>query len=145
MPELAAGEHLGPLFGGVLEPALQRVHADLLRQNIEHTLHREGTERRARHAIGRDLRATTDHVVTDRARIRDVVGSKRAHARAHERRPRECAGPSAATIVEDNEPQCVGGRTIAQCKLSFVAFGTPNGLILRWRSIELSSQPLSKQ
>ena len=46
---------------------------------------------------------------------------------------------------EDNEPQCVGGRTIAQCKLSFVAFGTPNGLILRWRSIELSSQPLSKQ
>src|SRR5271169_4710516 len=90
--KLGAGEHLGPLFGGVLEPQLQRVHADLLRQNIEHALHREVADRRARRAIGRDLRAVAHYVVTDRARIRDVVRSKRAYARAHERRARKGAG-----------------------------------------------------
>ena len=70
MRKLGAGEHLGPFLGGILEPQLQRVHADLPRQNIEHALHREVTERRARRAIGRDLRAIANHVVTDRAGIR---------------------------------------------------------------------------
>ena len=92
MPELAAGEHLRPLLGRVLEPQLQRVHADLLRQHVEHALDRVGAHRRARRPIGRDLRTVAHHVVADRVRVRDVVGRERAHARAHERRARECAG-----------------------------------------------------
>ena len=81
-----------PGLGGVLQPQLERVHADLLRQHVEHALDREGADRRARRAIGRDLRAVGHDVVADRARVRDVVGRERAHARAHERRARERAG-----------------------------------------------------
>ena len=71
-----AGEHLGPFLGGILEPQPQRVHANLLRQNIEHALHREGAHRRARRAIGRDLRTVANHVVADRARIRKALGGQ---------------------------------------------------------------------
>ena len=53
MRVLRPGERLRADAGGVLQPQLQRVHADLLRQHVEHALHREGADRRARRAIGR--------------------------------------------------------------------------------------------
>ncbi len=89
--KLCAGEHLRSRLGGVLQPQFQRVHADLPGQNVEHAFYRKGPDRRARRTIGRNLWAVGYDVVADRARVRDVVGRKRAHARAHERRARKCA------------------------------------------------------
>ena len=90
--KLGAGQHLGPRLGGVLQPKFQRVHADLLRQHVERALDRESADRRTGRAIGRDLRAVAHHVVTGRAHVREVVGRKRAQARADERRARKGAG-----------------------------------------------------
>ncbi len=94
--------------GGVLQPQLQRVHADLLRQHVEHAFHREGGNRRARCAIRGGLGTVADDIVSDRAGIGDVVGREGAEARVHHRRAGEGAGLELEHPVGGNELAILG-------------------------------------
>ena len=60
-------------LGRILQPHLQRIEAERLRDLVQHALGREGTERRARRAIRRHLRPVRHHVVADRQHIRDRI------------------------------------------------------------------------
>ena len=82
---------LGALLGGILQAQLDRIHAELLGQLIHHALDREGADRRARRAVGRDLGAVGDDVEALREHVRDVVGREGAARGAADRRARERA------------------------------------------------------
>ena len=104
MAELRPIDHLGALARGVLQPQLERIDAELLREDVEHALHRERRDRRARRPVGRNLRPVADHVVADGARVRDVVGRQPAHAGVHHRRARERAGLVLEHAVGGGDP-----------------------------------------
>ena len=77
--------------GDVLDPHIQRVHADFLGAHVQHRLDREVGDRRARGAIRRGLRAVGHHVEADGAGVRDVIRGVGAQAAVHHRRARERA------------------------------------------------------
>ena len=106
---------------GVFQPQLQRVHADLLCQNVERALDRKGRDRRARRPVGGRFRPVADDVVTNGMLVRDVVGRKGAQARVHHRRAGEGArlelelafgrGDRAVLLDADLDPhRGAGGR-----------------------------------
>ena len=76
----------------VFQAQFQRIHADLLCQNVENALDRKGRDRRARRPVGGRFRPIAHDIVTDRVLVRDVVGRKGAQARVHHRRAGEGAG-----------------------------------------------------
>ncbi len=123
--ELAAKEHRRALASRVLEAKLKGVHADLARQDIEHTLDREGGDGRARGAIGGDLRAIGHHLVADGARVRQVIGRERAHADVHHRRARESAGLDLEERVGGNDAAVAGNADLHR---HGGARGRPGGL-----------------
>ena len=92
MGELWPEDHrrAGPC--GVFEPQLQRVHANLLGQDVEHALDRKRRDRRARRPVGGRFRPVAHDVVAHRVLVRGVVGREGAQARIHDRRAREGAG-----------------------------------------------------
>ena len=83
---------LGALLGGVLQAQLERIHAELLGQLVEHALDGIGADRSAGRAIGRDLGAVGDDVVAQRVGVRDVVGPEGAAGGAADRRAGEGTG-----------------------------------------------------
>ena len=64
---------------GVLDAEVDRIHADLLGQFVDHALHREGRHRRRRRAIGRGLRPVDQNFVADRLDVLEVVAGERGH------------------------------------------------------------------
>ena len=76
---------------GVLQPQLQRIHADLGRQHVDHALHGEGRDRRTGCAICRRLRSVANHVVANRTLCRNVIRRERTQAAVHHRRTGEGA------------------------------------------------------
>jgi hypothetical protein len=62
MAELWPVDHRRPGLRGILEPQLQRVHANFLRQDVEHALDRKSRDRGARRPVGGRFRPiTTGH------------------------------------------------------------------------------------
>ena len=76
--ESQAVGRLGSLLGRVLLAQLERIHLQSAGQFVEDAFHREGTDRRTRGAVGRDLRPVADHIEAGDLDVGDVVGRKRA-------------------------------------------------------------------
>ena len=108
-PELRPVGGFRALLGRVLEAQLDRVHADLAGDLVDHALDRELGDRPARRAIGRDLRPVRHHVVADDLDVLQVVGRVGAHAARLHRR----AGKGAGLVLElgfrgDDAPVLLG-------------------------------------
>ncbi len=69
----------GAFLGGVLDPELDRIHADLLGQLIDRAFDRKGRHRRRRRAIGRGLRPVDQHLVADGLDVLEIVAGERGH------------------------------------------------------------------
>ena len=78
----------------ILQPQLDRIHAQLLRQFIDRRFEGECRGRRTRGAIGGDLGLVDDDIIGLDEEIRDGVGRLHAHGAGAERR----AGISAAFV-----------------------------------------------
>src|SRR5262252_11156594 len=82
---------LGPLFGGVLQAQLEWVHADARREFVDHALDRVGGDRRARRAVGGELRPIAYDVVADDAHVFEGVARKCRHGAHVDERAGESA------------------------------------------------------
>ena len=83
---------LRPFLRGVLQAEVERVHLQGFGDLVEHAFDRIGADRRARRAIGRDLRAVGADVVPFREQVRNVVGREAAAGSTPDRRARKGAG-----------------------------------------------------
>ena len=78
--------------GGVLEPEVDGVHAELVGEFVEHAFAGEHGLRRAGRAVGGNARPVDDHLVALDEHVRHVVGREHAHGAGAERAARIGAG-----------------------------------------------------
>ena len=87
---------------GVLQPHLERIEAQLLRELVQHRLGGELRLWSAGSSVGGGLRLVDNHVVTVDPLVGNVVGSKRAH--------RACPDGRAGVGPRLEREMHVGGR-----------------------------------
>ena len=119
-PELGPVSGLGALLGGVLQPELDRVHADLHGQLVDDGLDAKRRDGRRRGAIGGELGPVDDDVVARRLDVVDFVAGKGAHHRQLDQRAGKgaalepdvgLAGRDPARLGDpDLDPQAGAGR-----------------------------------
>ncbi len=103
---------LGARLGGVLQAQVDRIHVELLGQDVDRGLDGPRRDRGARRAIGRDLGPVAHDIEALDVDIVDVVAGEAAHAGRSDRRAREGARLHLDDALGGDDAAVLGGADL---------------------------------